>query len=141
MVQLSKSALAPRTGRKPRILIVDDSPTVLAQTLAHLTDDYDCLSAGDGKEALETALREGPAAMLIDLEMPRMDGSALLRALKADPRTRNIPVVVVTTVVAVDRMNECRALGCAGFVLKPVEPSYLRIKLRQLVSAAGAVSR
>lgn len=120
---------------KPRVLIVDDSPTVRAQTLSQLSNDYECLSASDGEEALAMALSDPPAAMLVDLEMPRMDGVTLLRALKADPRTRHIPVVIVTTVVAVDRMNECRALGCSGFVLKPVDAHYLQIKLRQLLKA------
>jgi CheY-like chemotaxis protein len=66
--------------------------------------------------------------------MPVVDGLELLTRLKADPVTRHIPVIIVTTSTEVERTNKCRALGCAGFVLKPVDAQYLSVKLRRLLA-------
>lgn len=123
---------------KARILVVDDSPTVRTYIVSGLKDEYECLIAVDGESGLAAARAERPAAIIADIEMPGMDGLDLLEALKADPKTKSIPVVIVTTITAVERMNECRAAGCAGFVLKPVEIGYLKAKIRSLVSKGQA---
>lgn len=128
----------PRNADVPpprRILIADDSATIRAQIFAALDGEYVCDFASDGAEALQKAMQlPPPDAIVLDLEMPRLDGLAVLRSLKAEPSTREIPVVVVTTVTSVEMVNSCRAQGCAGFVLKPVQPDYLRVKLRKLLS-------
>ncbi len=122
----------PPENRK-KVLIVDDSPTVRAQITGFLKTEFDCASAENGDEGLLKAREQRPDALVVDLEMPKMDGMELLRRLRADAKTRSVPVVIVTTVTSLDRVNECRALGCAGFVLKPLEPEYLKAKLRQLM--------
>lgn len=121
------------TRARKKILVVDDSETVRSQAKQILSADYDCIFATNGREGLELALREAPDAILSDLEMPVMDGVALLRALRADPRTQSTPLVIVTTVTAVDRVNECRTLGCSGFVLKPLVKEYVLAKLGTLL--------
>lgn len=124
------------TVRK-RILIVDDSPTVRTGVVNMIGDEFDCDTAEDGQQALTKALGARPDAILADLNMPSMDGIELLKALRADTRTSSIPVVIATTVTEVERVNECRALRPAGFVLKPIEEAYLRAKLRQLTRSAA----
>ncbi len=119
---------------RPKILVVDDSPTIRAQIVSELHQGYECVTATNGREALALAFEDPPDAAIIDLEMPGMGGIELLGALKTDNRTRETPVVIVTTVTAVDKMNQCRASGCSGFVLKPVNGDYLRAKLKQLLS-------
>ncbi len=127
---------------KQRVLIVDDSATVRTHILSGLTADYECIVAIDGEKGLAAARTEQPAVVIADIEMPGMDGLELLEALKADPTTKAIPVIIVTTVTGVDRMNECRAAGCAGFVLKPVEIEYLKAKIRSLISkSTGGLRR
>jgi len=124
--------------KRHRILVVDDSPTIRVKMLELLSTSFDCFEAINGKDGFEKALLERPDAVVADLEMPEMDGIGLLRAMRADGRTQRIPVVIATTVTAIERVNECRALGCAGFVLKPVQKEYLLAKLRQLIlSRAG----
>lgn len=123
------------TSLKPRILVVDDSPTVRGQVTAALAATYECLTASDGAEGLQVAITEMPDAVIADLEMPNMDGVELLRALRGSQATQAIPVIIVTTVTNVKSVNECRSLGCDGFALKPVEPEYLRVKLRQVLNA------
>ena len=80
-----------------------------------------------------------PDAVVADLEMPGVGGIELLRLLQQNARTRSIPVVIATTVTSLDRVNECRALGCAGYVLKPVQSDYLIAKLRKITSPTPAL--
>jgi CheY-like chemotaxis protein len=121
-------------AQRKTILIVDDSPTVRAQIAEALSEEFECITAVDGMDGLTLALSSRPAAIVADLEMPEMNGTEMFRRLRADPRTKEIPVIIATTVMAVDKVNECRALGCAGFVLKPIEKEYLVAKLKNLVA-------
>jgi two-component system chemotaxis response regulator CheY len=116
-----------------KVLVIDDSAPIRAEVLAWLAPVYDCIEASNGAEGLSKALNEAPDAIVTDLEMPVMDGVALLRMLHATPACQAIPVLVITTVTDVAQVNLCRSLGCSGFVLKPVECEYLLAKLRQLL--------
>jgi chemosensory pili system protein ChpA (sensor histidine kinase/response regulator) len=126
----------PVTPPKKRVLVVDDSETARTQMADLLRGTYDCILAADGEEAIRRALSDSPDAVVTDLEMPRLDGIGLLRRLRADSRTQKLPVVIVTTTTSVERVNECRTLGCAGYVLKPVHKEYLYAKLKQLIAMA-----
>ncbi|MBS1148577.1 MAG: chemotaxis protein CheY [Myxococcaceae bacterium] len=123
----------PVPPARPKVLVVDDSAAVRAEVLGWLRADYDCLEATNGAEGFRCALEQAPDAIVTDLEMPVLDGVGLLRMLHANPASRAIPVVVITTVTEVEQVNLCRSLGCAAFVLKPVEGAYLLAKLRQLL--------
>ena len=123
--------------RRKRVLIVDDSATMRMTLEKMLREDFDCTMAEDGAVGLQKALTDVPDAMVVDLEMPNVNGLELLQGLKSDARTRAVPVIIITTVMALKAVNECRALGCAGFALKPVDPSYLRAKLLRLLAPAG----
>ncbi len=120
------------SGERKKILVVDDSATARAQIMGLLEPEFECSSAADGEEGLRKTRTEQPDALVVDLEMPQLDGIALLRELRSNTETQSLPVVIVTTEASIDRVNECRALHCAGFVLKPLEAEYLRAKLRQL---------
>jgi CheY-like chemotaxis protein len=123
-----------------KVLIVDDSRTSQVLLGDVLEAEYQCFYAANGQQALEAVARHAPDAVVSDLEMPGMDGVALLRALRAEARTRALPVVIVSSVTAVDRVNACRSLGCAGYVLKPVQPEYLLAKLRSLLRQTRAAA-
>jgi CheY-like chemotaxis protein len=86
--------------------------------------------ARDGQEALDYVRCEGPHAarvpngpllLLLDINMPRVDGVEVLRQLKADPRTEAAPVIVLTTTDDPREVRRCYELGCASYVIKPVE--------------------
>ncbi len=86
--------------------------------------------ARDGQEALDFIRCEGahagrvpngPLLVLLDLNMPRVDGEEVLRRLKADPRTDQLPVIVLTTTDDPREIRRCYELGCASYVTKPVE--------------------
>lgn len=124
----------------PHILIVDDSKTIREQLTSYLQDEYTCTAAEGGEEALRILPTNAVDAVIVDLQMPGVDGIAFLRAIKSDPRYASIPVMVATTVMEIDKVNECHALGCAGFVLKPLQPDYIKAKLKVLLKARAGPS-
>lgn len=126
------------TSTKKKVLVVDDVATVRTQLVGLLGPDYECVTAADGAQALAAIKRDRPDVVITDLEMPVMDGVELLRKLRSESATRELPVIVATTSTALDRVNECRALGCAGFVLKPIQQEYVRAKISQILARSAA---
>jgi signal transduction histidine kinase/CheY-like chemotaxis protein len=108
----------------PRILVVDDDPVardLLRRTLTR--QGFAVTTADSGEEGLRLALEIRPAAITLDVMMPGLDGWAVLRRLKADPETADIPVVVVSLL---QDGSLAYALGAAGFLSKPIERARLR---------------
>lgn len=122
---------APQT--LPLVLVVDDSPASRDDVSRILEPDYRCSFAHNGMEALKKVFTEQPVAVVTDIEMPIMDGIQLLRAIRADPRTSKLPVVVMTTSTSLDAFNRARAFGSSGVVSKPVDKDYLLAKLSSLL--------
>jgi len=121
---------------KKRVLVIDDSPTVRSHAMSVLGSEFDSETAANGLEGWRKILELTPDAVILDLEMPGMDGVELLRLLRTNERTKGIPVLISTTVTEVDKVNECRRLGCVGFVLKPLREEYILAKLRYVTTAA-----
>jgi CheY-like chemotaxis protein len=122
------------TGMKRKVLVVDDSATARQHVVRELSAEFDCVAVESAEKALESISTLRPNAIVSDLEMGGMGGIQLLKELKSRSEATDIPVIIVTSVMAVEQMNECRALGCAGFVLKPVDGAYLRAKLTRLLA-------
>lgn len=101
----------------PSLLLVDDSDAILALERAILSGHYALNTASNGKEALEKVNRVQPAAILLDLSMPEMDGDEVLKRLKADPITSTIPVIIISSEVS--RAEACLELGAELFLAKP----------------------
>jgi CheY-like chemotaxis protein/Tfp pilus assembly protein PilZ len=106
---------------RKKVLLVDDVQLILELEKAFLKGlPVDILVAHNGAEALEIVKREHPDLIYLDLNMPVMDGPACCRALKADPATKAIPVIMVTTAGREEDQFLCRAAGCDEFVTKPI---------------------
>ena len=125
------TTLSQAGDREYRILVVDDEPfnrDVLSRLLK--INGYATRQAENGLAALEILRGELPDLILLDLEMPRMNGLELLKTLKADEKTREVPAIIVTGVS--DRESRLTALhyGAADFLLKPVDESELAIRVR-----------
>ena len=105
---------------KPTILIIDDHRPVgmLLENVLRL-HGYGVLYAETGKDGLALARREGPALVLLDIMMPEMDGFHVCDALKADDRTRDIPVVFISARGEAPAVARAKAVGGAGFIHKP----------------------
>jgi two-component system chemotaxis response regulator CheY len=115
------------------VLVVDDSAAirkilqrVLRQTGMAIRAIHE---AGDGQEALELLKTQSIDLVLTDINMPKMDGIQFLAALKASPKWRNIPVVMITTEGGETKVGEAVKLGAAGYVRKPFTADQIKEKL------------
>ena len=117
------------------ILVIDDNPTLRHAISSYLEErGYAVRAAADGKEGLEIARRDLPAAILADLMMPRMDGRELAARIREDAATRHIPVIVFT---ATDMSEEERERsGFVAYLRKPVDPATLMSTLEEALGAA-----
>ncbi len=117
-----------------KILIVDDEPHMRRITeLSLRKGGYDILSARNGREAVEVALRVRPDLIVMDVSMPEMDGFAALRELKAAPATASIPVIMLTARGQHVARAEAETAGAALFLTKPFSPSALAAEARRLI--------
>ncbi len=118
----------------PLILLADDSPTVRALAKLELEHaGYEVVEVGDGEEALRLARSRPPDVVLLDVEMPNLDGYETVKALKADPLTAHIPVVFLTGRVGADDVVEALRLGGHDYLRKPPEPAELLARVAAAV--------
>jgi CheY-like chemotaxis protein len=104
------------------LYIEEDADSVqLARTLLESIRDIELVSAADGSSGIELARTWAPQLILLDLELPDMDGRDVLRALSGDERTRAIPVIVVSANADARESDAIRAAGLAGYLVKPIE--------------------
>lgn len=125
-----------------KILIVDDDPDIRdALTMILETQGYHAISAKDGAEALASVRAEKPDLMILDLLMPKMDGFAVCKELRLDPRwskSRDMPILVLTSVreEASRRRYELETgvgLNVDEYVEKPVSPDVLLERVKKLI--------
>ncbi len=115
---------------KPRILIVDDVNENLHAMMSILRDDYAIVAATNGEKALDLALRiPSPDLVLLDIKMPDMDGYEVLRRLKNNPVTADIPVIFVTALSESADEAKGLKLGAADYISKPVNPDLLKLRI------------
>jgi chemosensory pili system protein ChpA (sensor histidine kinase/response regulator) len=116
------------------VMVVDDSLTVRKITGRLLErEGYRVLTAKDGVDALEQLRGERPAVMLVDIEMPRMDGFDLTRNVRGDPRTMDIPIIMISSRTAPKHRSRASELGVNAFLGKPYEEAELLQQIATLV--------
>ena len=125
----------------PLILVVDDTRDTRELFVEYLRlAGFEVEQAESGTEALRTAAALRPAAIVMDLEMPEMDGWEATRRLKADKQTRDIPVVALSAHVMEGARKKAIEAGCAGFLSKPCYPSQVSEELQRVLGAARPVA-
>ena len=118
-------------SKDKRVLVIDDDPIVRDLMKTHLENDgFEVILADGGKEGINLARTEKPSVITLDILMPEMDGWSVLRTLKADPETENIPVVMASIL---DEQKQGLALGANDYVSKPVNRDKLITALRRFV--------
>jgi len=120
------------------ILIVDDEPNNLAAMRQILRDDYRLAFARSGEEALAATRKLNPALILLDIQMPDMDGHAVCRQLKAEPATEAIPVIFVTGLDDVGNEAAGFAVGAVDYIVKPVSPPVVLARVKTHLSLVRA---
>jgi two-component system cell cycle response regulator DivK len=118
-----------------RILVVEDREDNMQILRDMLTSaDYETVEALNGEEALAAVAKQRPDLILMDIQLPIMDGYEATRRIKADPALRAIPIIAVTSFALSGDEDKARAAGCDDFVAKPFSPRQLLAKIRQYLS-------
>jgi len=120
------------------VLVVDDDPFIrkLVATTLEDVSDFDLYEASDGIQAIEVAEREQPTIVFLDVDMPRMDGIAVCRALRANPSTSAATIVILTATHGSGIEAEAEDAGADLFLTKPFSP----LEILRLVDRLGGES-
>jgi CheY-like chemotaxis protein len=130
--------VVPPNARHSYILVVDDSPSVRRVVSGMLkAHGWNVQTARDGIEALELIARERPAAVLLDIEMPRMDGYELMATIRSQEQYRTLPLIVLTSRAATKHKSRAIQLGADDYVVKPYQDDDLLSRIAALVQAQG----
>jgi two-component system cell cycle response regulator DivK len=118
-----------------RILVVEDQEDnrqIIRDMLS--ATDYQITEAQNGEEALAAVAKQRPDLILMDIQMPILDGYEATRRIKADPALRAIPIIAITSYALSGDEQKARAAGCDDYVPKPYSPRQLLGKIRQYLS-------
>lgn len=120
----------PNPVVRPRLLVVDDDPVTLRLVTAFFEPDHEVEPVPSAEAALEACARQPPDLLLLDIRMPDMDGLELCRRLKADPRTRDLPVLFITSQDTPEEETEALLTGAVDFISKPLHRAVVRARVR-----------
>ncbi len=119
-----------KSSGKAKILIIDDEPDYVSTIQHHLEwSNYKTVVAVNGKEGLEKAASEKPDLILLDTNMPVMNGHETLEHLSRDPQLKNIPVIMVTAACEMDDIATASSYNIADYIAKPFDFTELKDKI------------
>lgn len=121
-----------------KILVVDDMPSIILAIGHILMDDYDVLVATSGEEALLCAEQEFPDLIVLDIQMPEMDGYAVIQALRRRPATAAIPVIMISADATEATKNDVLRAGALAFIPKPCEREELLARVAAALNGTPA---
>ncbi|RAI41564.1 response regulator [Rhodoplanes roseus] len=119
-----------------RILVIEDTEDnrrILRDLLTHA--GFTLLEAGDGERGVALALAEKPDLILMDMQLPVIDGYEAARRIKADPAMQTTPIIAVTSYALSGDEEKTRAAGCDAYVAKPFSPRLLLAKVKELLGS------
>ena len=117
-------------GRRPRLLVVDDQAANVQALFRVFSNDHQIFMAMTGAQALSACLEKLPDLVLLDIEMPDIDGFEVCKRLKANPVTKNIPIIFVTSHDSETTEAHGLSLGAVDFVTKPIKKEIVRARVR-----------
>ena len=123
-----------------KVLVIDDNPTIveLIKYAVNLQGRYDVVVAYDGVEGLERVYAEQPDCVIIDVKMPRMDGYKLARCLRGDPRTTNVPLIILSAMTREQDQMAGYLSGVDEYLTKPFKPSALNAAIERVLHLTPA---
>ena len=116
------------------ILVVDDSAMIrhiVAQILSE--SGYTVLTARNGQEGYELTKRHNPHLVIMDVEMPVMDGIQATALIKSEPQTNHIPVMIFTSLGGENDLKRAREAGCQGFLNKPISREVIQAEVKKIL--------
>lgn len=117
------------------VLVIDDESDLLLLCRISLTSSGMAVRCAEsGQDGLQAAFDQTPDAVVLDLMMPQLDGFEVLRRLREDERTCDVPVVVLTAKASQEDRDRCYALGADAFITKPFDPAELTRELDSLMT-------
>ena len=120
-----------------RVLLVEDNPANLALMQYLLqASGYSTLTAVDGREGVAVAQRESPDVILMDLQMPIVNGYEAARQVKEDPALRDVPIIAVTAFAMVGDRDKILARGFDGYIAKPIAPERFVSEVEAFIASA-----
>ena len=122
-----------------RILVIEDQADnrqILRDLLA--SANFEVIEAEDGETGLAAAAKHRPDLILMDIQLPGLDGYEATRRLKADEGLKSIPIIVVTSYALGGDADKARAAGCDAYISKPYSPRQLLAKVREYLSSPAA---
>lgn len=139
---MTKVKLDENTEKTPVVLVVDDNQQNLELLQAYL-EDIDCTTvpAKDGLHALDIAAKQSPDLILLDVMMPKMSGFEVCRRLKNDPKTADIPVIMVTALSEYGDIERGIDSGTDDFLSKPVNKLELLTRVRTMLKLKHLTDR
>jgi len=120
------------------IFVVDDSAMichVVAQILREA--GYTVVTANNGKEGCDMAVKHNPRLIIMDVEMPVMDGIQATAQIKTNPETKHIPVLIFTSLGGENDLRRAREAGCQGFLNKPISREAIQSEIAHLLDSPG----
>lgn len=126
---------------KAKILLIEDNPQnrYLADFLLKQRG-HEVFPAETGTEGLRLAAQIKPDLILLDIQLPGMDGHAVARQLKSDPGLKKIPIIAVTSYAMVGDREKCLAAGAEGYIEKPINPDTFGREVERFITASGGSS-
>ena len=118
-----------------KVLIVEDHPG-MRDLLSRIVErmGYVPISASNGEEGIQKAIAEKPSLILLDMIMAVMDGLEVARRLRANPETKEIPILATTALSRPDDLNACLEAGCNAYILKPFGVRDIQRKIREMLA-------
>ena len=118
----------------PKILVVDDEEDVVTFIKRALTmEGMEVVTAFDGLSALDTALEKEPDLIILDIMMPIMNGYEVCARLRLEDKTKNIPIILLSSAYTTDTVRQAKVAGGSGYVAKPFTPAELVGEIRKLL--------
>lgn len=118
------------------LVIEDNEQNRYLATFLLERNGYEVRSATDGAAGIEAATAQLPTVILLDIQLPVMDGYAVARALRAIPALDRTPIIAVTSYAMVGDRERCLEAGCTGYIEKPIDPETFIDEIRQICADA-----
>lgn len=117
---------------KTKVLIIEDNEqNMYLLTFLLTSHGYEVIQAQDGRFGIQLAMQEQPSLILLDIQLPEMDGYAVARALRKQPTLTETPIVAVTSYAMAGDREQVLAAGCTGYIEKPINPDTFLAEVEQ----------